>query len=83
MWVKKAIEDYAKVFSSGVWVEPIVVFSNDDAKLNRIKPEIVVLLLKELPDFIKSYERYTLTTEKLETIGEAILKKTVNKWTKL
>ena len=74
-WVKKAIDE-AKVLSLNVWVEPIIVFSNDAAKLTVVDPEIeAVVELKDLPNTIKSFQRYTFSLKQLETIGEAILKK--------
>jgi hypothetical protein len=75
MWVKRAIDD-AKVLGLSVWVEPIIVFSNDEAKLTVVDPEIeAVVELKDLPTFIKSFQRHNFSLEQLETIEEAILEK--------
>ena len=44
-----------KVLEFSVWIEPIIVFSNDEAKLTVIDPEIeAVVTLEELPIAMRS-----------------------------
>jgi len=72
-WVKEAIDD-----SRVTWVEPIVVFSNPDVELQIIDPEVEVVKLDELADFIISRRRYDFSAQQLKTMGNKITNQAQN-----
>jgi hypothetical protein len=73
VWVKETIDDSRVAEPLKIWVEPIVVFSNPDVELARIDPEVEVVKLDELADFIISYKRYDFSADKLKAMGNAII----------
>jgi hypothetical protein len=75
-WVNKAIKASGIFETLNVWVKPIVVFSNPDVKLETIEPEVEVVTLDKLVNFITSYDDngYNFSPEQLKLMGEGILK---------
>jgi hypothetical protein len=72
-WVSETIE--GKTEPSKIWVEPVVVFSNPAAELETIPPEIGILKLERLVDYIASSSRYNFSVGQLKAIGDAITKR--------
>jgi hypothetical protein len=75
-WVSKAIKVSGVFETLKVWVEPIVVFSNPDVRLEIIDPEVEVVTLDKLVNSITSYDKfgYNFSPEQLKLIGQGILK---------
>ena len=73
----KHIIDSSQAFGSlGVWVEGIVVFTNNRATLHLNNPAVLILKLPQLPSHIITHgnsSRYS--RQQLEAIGEEILKR--------
>jgi hypothetical protein len=74
-WVKRAIDASRALENLSVWVDPIVVFSNPDAELETIDPEVEVVKLESLVDSITSINRYSFSPDQLKAIVDGILKK--------
>ena len=78
-WVSKAIKVSGVFETIKVWVEPIVVFSNPDVKLDVIDPEIEIVTLDKLVSSIAAYDNgYSFSPEQLKLMGEWILKQASN-----
>jgi len=78
-WVNKAIKASGAFEAWKVWVEPIAVFSNPDVELDVTDPEVTVVTLDKLVNFVTSYdEGYSYSSEQLERMGEGILKQASN-----
>ena len=77
-WVKKSIDETGILPNVSVWVEPIVVFSNPDVKLERMDTEIEVVTLDELSSSMNDFNRgYGFSSSQLKTIGERMLQKSL------
>jgi hypothetical protein len=75
--VKNAIESSATLRPLRIWVEGIVVFTNNHADLHVNYPTVQILKLHELPNYITSYRsRNNYSRQQLETIGKEIIKQT-------
>jgi hypothetical protein len=60
-----------------VWLDVIVVFTNNRAELHLTKPTVPILKIQQLADFIISYRSQNVyTKQQLETIGKIILNQT-------
>ncbi len=72
----KHIIDSSQAFRSiGVWVEGIVVFTNNHAALHLNDPTVLILKLPQLPNYITAYRSSSnYSRQQLEAIGEEILK---------
>lgn len=75
--VKNAIETSETLRPLRIWVDGIVVFTNNHADLHMNYPTIPILKLHELPNYITSYRsRNNYSSQQLQTIGKEILKQT-------
>jgi len=73
--IKRIIESSSSLGSLGVYVEGIVVFTNNRATLNLKNPTVVVLKLPKLPGHITAQRNSTgLSQQQLEALGKEILK---------
>lgn len=73
--IKRLLEAHPVLRIHGIWVEPIVVFTNDNVELHLNKPTVTVLRLQELPSYITKYKNYNpYTTRQLELIVKEIQK---------
>lgn len=72
----KNLLDSSQVFRSlDVWVEGIVVFTNNNAALHLNGPTVLILKLPQLPNYITTYRSSSnYSHQQLEAIGEEILK---------
>ncbi len=72
----KNLLDSSQVFRSlDVWVEGIVVFTNNNAALHLNGPTVLILKLPQLPNYITTYRSSSnYSRQQLEIIGEEILK---------
>ena len=66
-----------KFKSCGLWVVPIVVFSNYDVKLNLNDCTVAVLKPYNLPSFLLDYDgKYDFSQQELDSMGKEILRQT-------
>ena len=74
--IKHLIDSSPALRPMGVWVEGLVVFTNNHAKLNINNPTVTILKLQQLPNHITTYKinNHTITQRQLEQIGKEILK---------
>ena len=72
----KHIIDFSQAFRSlGVWVEGIVVFTNNHASLHLNNPTVPILKLPQLPNYITTHASSSdYSRQQLEAIGKEILK---------
>ena len=71
--IKRLLEVHPSLRNHGIWVNPIVVFTNENSELFLNKPTVTVLKLQELPTHITSYKNCNPYTKKqLETIIKEI-----------
>jgi hypothetical protein len=73
--IKQLIDNSPTLRPLSVWVEGIVVLTNNHATLHVNNPTVPILKLPQLPNYIKAYgspQRYS--REQLEAIGKAIIK---------
>ena len=72
--IKHIIESSGLIHSS-VWVEGIVVFTNNHATLHLSNPTVQILNLPQLPNSITSHRgSISYTRQQLEAIGKEIIK---------
>ena len=75
--VKHAIEASGDAPFHG-WVEPVVVFTNDHARLQLINTTVPVLKIKQLPSYIIAHKNHNnsrpYSREEIERIADAVLK---------
>jgi len=72
--IKHIIEN-SGVIQSGVWVEGIVVLTNNHATLHLSNPTVQILKLPQLPNYIVSHRNSSsYTRQQLEAIGREIIK---------
>ncbi len=75
--IKRLLEAQPALRKHGIWVEPIVVFTNNNIELHLNKPTVTVLRLHELPNYITNYKNYNpYTTKQLEQITKEITNQT-------
>jgi len=73
--IKRLLEAQPALRSHGIWVEPIVVFTNNNIELHLNKPTVTILRLHELPNYITNYKNYNpYTVKQLEQIAKEIQK---------
>jgi hypothetical protein len=73
--IKKIIDSNPNLRPLGIWVEGIVVFTNNHASLHVKNPVVPILKLPQLPSYISEYRSsQIISREQLETIGKEILK---------
>jgi hypothetical protein len=72
----KHIIDSSQAFRSlGVWVESIVVFTNNHATLHLNNPTVSILKLPQLPNYITTHgSSNNYSGQQIEAIGKEILK---------
>lgn len=71
------IIDSSQLKPLGIWVEGIVVFTNNHSSLNINNPTVPILKLQQLPSHITAQKTYnSYTSQQLEQIGKEILKQT-------
>jgi len=73
--VRHTIEDYKKLAFS-LWVEPIVVFTNDHTELYLDRPTVPILKLLQLPSYVTTHQNLNgsllYTEQQLELMGKII-----------
>jgi len=73
--IKQIIDSSPNLRQLGIWVEGIVVFTNNHAVLHVNNPSVPILKLPQLPSHIAGYRRSRIISrEQLEAIGKEILK---------
>jgi hypothetical protein len=73
--IKQIIDSSPNLRPLGIWVEGIVVFSNNHAVLHLNNPSVPILKLLQLPSHIAGYRiSQIISREQLEAIGKEILK---------
>ena len=71
--IKDIIESLEEFKSLGLWVEPIVVFSNYDVELTLNEPTVAVMKPYELPNYLMDYDgKYDFSNEELDLMGKEI-----------
>ncbi len=75
--IKQIIDNSPNLRPLGIWVEGIVVFTNNHATLHVNNPAVPILKLSQLPNHITAYRNSrSISREQLEAIGKEILKHT-------
>jgi hypothetical protein len=75
--IKCIIESSQTLKPLGIWVEGIVVFTNNHASLNINNPTVPILKIQQLPNYMTTYKTdNSYTRQQLEQIGKEILKRT-------
>jgi len=73
--IKQIIDNSPNLRSLGIWVEGIVVFTNNHATLHVNNPAVPILKLSQLPNYIATYRSSrSISREMLEAIGKEIIK---------
>jgi hypothetical protein len=73
--IKQIIDSSPNLRPLGIWVEGIVVFSNNHAVLHVNNPSVPILKLPQLPSHIVGYRSsQIISREQLEAIGKEIFK---------
>jgi hypothetical protein len=73
--IKQIIDSSQNLRSLGLWVEGIVVFTNNHATLHINNPAVPILKLSQLPNHITAYRNSRkFSREQLEAIGKEIIK---------
>ena len=73
--IKHIIDSSQALSSLGVWVEGIVVFTNNHATFHLNSPTVLILRLPQLPRYITTHRRQNiLSCEQIEAIGKEILR---------
>jgi hypothetical protein len=73
--IKQIIENNQNLRSLDIWVEGIVVLTNNHATLHLNNPTVSILKLPQVPNHIGAFRcSRTLSREQLEDIGEEIIK---------
>jgi hypothetical protein len=73
--IRHIIDNSQTLRPLGIWVEGIVVFTNNHASLNLNNPTVPVLKLAQLPNHITTHRRSSsYSRQQLEAIGKEILK---------
>ena len=73
--IKRIIDSSQAFRSLDVWVEGIVVFTNDHAALHLSNPAVLILKLSQLPSHITVHRSpRSLSSQQLEALGKEILK---------
>ncbi|MCL4430435.1 MAG: NERD domain-containing protein [Chloroflexi bacterium] len=73
--IKQIIDNSPNLRQLGIWVEGIVVFTNNHAALHVNNPTVPIYTLSQLPSHIAAYgSSRRISREKLEIIGKEIVK---------
>ena len=73
--IKRIIDSSPSLKSLGIWVEGIVVFTNNHATLHLNNPTVSILKLSQLPNHITAQKGFSgFSQQQLEAIGKEILK---------
>ena len=73
--IKNIIDNSPNLRPLDIWVEGIIVFTNNHATLHLNNPTVPILKLSQLPIYITAYRGLrSYSREQLETIGKEILK---------
>jgi hypothetical protein len=73
--IKQIFDNSPDLKSLGIWVEGIVVLTNNHATLHFNNPTVPILKLSQLPNYIAEFRSSrSLSGEQLETIGKEIIK---------
>ena len=74
--IKHIIESSTALRSLGIWVDGIVVFTNNHAQLHLNNPTLPILKLQQLTSHITTHKsnNHTYTKQQLEQIGKEIIK---------
>jgi len=73
--IKQIFDNSPDLKSLGIWVEGIVVLTNNHATLHFNNPTVPILKLSQLPNYIAEFRSSrSLSDEQLETIGKEIIK---------
>ena len=73
--IKQIIDNNQNLRSLGIWVESIVVLTNNHATLHLNNPTVTILKLPQVPNYIASFRSSrSLSREQLETVGKEIIK---------
>ena len=73
--IKQIIDGNPYLKPLGVWVEGIVVFTNNHAALHVNNPSVPILKLPQLPSYITGYKSpRSIPREQLEAVGKEIIK---------
>ena len=71
--IKQIIDNSPNLRTLGIWVEGIVVFTNNHATLHVNNPTVPILKLPQLPNHITAYRSArSISREQLEAIGKEI-----------
>jgi hypothetical protein len=71
--IKQIIDNNSNLRMLGVWVEGIVVFTNNHAALHVNNSTVQILKISQLPSYITGYRSsHSISREQLEAIGKAI-----------
>jgi hypothetical protein len=73
--IRQVIDNSQALRPLGIWVEGIVVFTNNYASLHLNNPTVPILKLPQLPNHITTNRRYSIySRQQLEAIRKEILK---------
>ena len=73
--IKRIIDSSPTLSSLGIWVEGIVVFTNNHASLSINNPTVPILKIQQLPNHITTHKtNNNYTRQQLEQIGKEIIK---------
>lgn len=73
--IKRVIDSSQAFRPLGIWIEGIVVFTNNHAALHLNNPTVAILKLPQLSNYIVTHGgSHSHTSQQLEAIGEEILK---------
>ena len=73
--IKQIFDNSPDLKSLSIWVEGIVVLTNNHATLHFNNPTVPILKLSQLPNYIAEFRSSrSLSDEQLETIGKEIIK---------
>ncbi len=73
--IKQIIDSNPNLRTLGIWVEGIVVFTNNHATLHVNNPTVPILKISQLPSYISGYgSSHSISREQLEAIGKEIVK---------
>jgi len=73
--IKQIIDNNQNLRSLGIWVDSIVVLTNNHATLHLNNPTVPILRLPQVPNYIVAFRSFrSLSREQLETIGKEIVK---------
>jgi hypothetical protein len=72
--VRQLIENVSALWSIRVWVESVIVFTNQNANFSINNPTVTILKLHQLPSHITKSPNNRLTTEQIQQIAKQFQK---------